>query len=540
MLGFSIVASVLLFHLLGTSVYADWAKGSLFIWCSKVWQYESAGTINSVFGYAIPLVALWFIYTIRKPLLDSPISHSWWGLPLVLFMLLLHGVGLRGQLPHLSSIAFIGLLWSLILATMGMRIASRIKVPIAYLLLAVPMGFVERITFPMRHLASVVSSLLLNGVGISVVRNGTAILATDNSFALDVADPCSGIRSMMALVALGAAFAYLAKLKLIGKWVLFASCVPIAFVANVTRIFLLALAAKYLGSDFAFSSYHDVSAYIVFIVATILLTAMERFMSKHYSIQASACSCAKFANTTGENQEKMTPTFCAVLALIFLMATPYSLKMKEVSLMPAAPDLTLPDHIASWEGERVYFSPDSEVSRVFYESELDASHTCPETGLPLLSASPLERIGLPQDTEIIKSVYRHPSGSEVMVSVVKSGESRGSIHKPQWCLAAQGYSIITTEHPTWRQSGDQRVALLQIKHDNNSIPSQLCCYWFIGDKYSTPFHSSRVLRMASERLIKGHATRWSYVLITTPDSPLTRSMLKDYVNELDKVIAGEL
>ena len=529
-----LAALVAIFHIEGTSVYEEWAHGSLFIWIHCIWKFDSIGAISYTFGYLIPVVAIWFVWRERDALRSTQWQSSAGGLIALAGMLLVHGIALRGQLPHLSAISFIGAIWALPTALGGRRVGKLLAFPASYLLLAVPLGFIERATFPLRQAASTISALILNGINLPVTRIGTAIHSATGSFALDVADPCSGIRSMLALLALGAAFARLAQLKPMGKALLFASSVPIALIGNVVRIVSLALVAELWGSELALGTYHDTSAYIVFAVAVLLLPLVEHFLNTVFKTESKG---AAHAPQPPPSYQPVHRGFALALLAILVAAVPYARAMLTISTLSTAPiQMDFPEHVGSWTGERIFYSTDTSVSGAFRQRELGESHTCPESGAPLASASLAERVGLPADTQIIKAVYERPGTGDIFVTLVRSGETRGSIHKPQWCIAAQGFSILSTSFPALRTKGDKRVALLRISPGEQRQQS-FFCYWFIGQNHSTPFHSSRVLRMAADRLIKGHATRWAYISITAPFSETMEKRLPEFVQELENAFS---
>lgn len=528
-----LIAVVALFHFQGTSVYEEWAHGSLFIWLHCVWKFDSVGAVSYTYSYAVPLISAWFVWRDRHLLQFDAWRESWTGVAVLAIALLAHGVALRGELPHLSAVAFIGALWALPAALGGRRVAKVLAFPACYLVFAIPLSFIERATFPLRHAASVLSAILLNGLNLPVVRVGTALHAASGRFSLDVADPCSGIRSMLALVALGGLFARLARLTKTGKVLLFASCLPIALVANVVRIVLLAFVAQVFGSVPTEGIGHDMSGYIVFVVAALLLPITERLLAMRFRAEPEPSSDERASTTP---QAPVRWSVVAALGALLLLSAPYAYKMENISVLTATPvEMEFPERVGGWQGERVYFSADPSVSRMIRESEIGETHVCPETGAALASASQAERLGLPEDTEIIKSVYEHPSGNELIVNIVRSGETRGSIHRPQWCIAAQGFSILSTSFPAWRNRGDKKVALLKIERAHGRLQTYYC-YWFIGHDYSTPYHTSRVLRMALDRLLKGHSTRWAYVAISAPASSNAETFIAEFVRDLDVAI----
>jgi exosortase len=141
------------------------------------------------------------------------------------------------------------------------------------------MNFFDSFSFQLRILATAISAGLLNGAGIEVVRSGSSIHAANGSFALEVADPCSGIRSLLAMTALTAAYAYFISGSLWKRLILFSSAIPLAIVGNIVRVMSIAVVARFAGQEKAMHYYHDYSGYVIFAVAVILLMSLEKVMT---------------------------------------------------------------------------------------------------------------------------------------------------------------------------------------------------------------------------------------------------------------------
>jgi exosortase/archaeosortase family protein len=111
------------------------------------------------------------------------------------------------------------------------------------------------------------------------VNSGTVVLsAAGGGFQFDVADACSGLRSLIVMTALAGPFAYYAAGGFWRKSVLFGLSIPLAMLANALRIFSVGFVAEFIGMDLAMTLYHDLSGYIVFFLAIALLLGTERFL----------------------------------------------------------------------------------------------------------------------------------------------------------------------------------------------------------------------------------------------------------------------
>ena len=116
-------------------------------------------------------------------------------------------------------------------------------------------------------------------LGIPVVREGFQLHFISSS--LVIGNPCSGLRSLLALMALGSLFAHLYKGALWKRLVLFAATIPIALFSNILRVTALSLVAGHYGSDAATGIVHDVSGIFVFVIALVLLFGLGRLLEWH-------------------------------------------------------------------------------------------------------------------------------------------------------------------------------------------------------------------------------------------------------------------
>jgi exosortase len=137
-------------------------------------------------------------------------------------------------------------------------------------------------TNPLRIVASLCSSTLLNGLGCHVECIGTRIQSVgSDAIALEVADPCSGIRSLLALAALTSFYGSLTQRTLLKKWLLFLSALPLAVIGNIVRITSVGLISQAFGRRLAEFA-HDYNGYIVFAVALSLMLVIGNFLNSDF------------------------------------------------------------------------------------------------------------------------------------------------------------------------------------------------------------------------------------------------------------------
>ena len=273
-----VTLGIYLFHVLGNASNVDMEGRSLFAWIGRQLIVRGGDFSH---GWIIPLVSLALVWWRRRALREAPKSVSAAGLAVVAGALALHALALRAQQPRLSLVALTALLWGIPYFVYGPAVARVIRFPCAYLLLSFTAYVLVYFSFPLRLFSCVLASGLLNGMGIATERVGTALHATaGGGFHFDVADPCSGLRSLFVMTALAAPYAYLTQRTPLRQWALFLLSVPLAMLSNTFRIVTVALAAQAFGQQFALTVYHDYSGYIVFTLSIVLLTAAGALVAR--------------------------------------------------------------------------------------------------------------------------------------------------------------------------------------------------------------------------------------------------------------------
>ena len=233
------------------------------------------------FAWYVPIFSLYVVWVERKRIAESVGRPSWAGFFAILPFLFMGFLGVRGIQVRFEIVAFAGLLATIPWAIFGLETMKRVVFPAGFLLFCIPLAtFLDIITVHLRLFATGTAFAILKGFGAAVVRAGTMISASDGSFGIDVAAPCSGLRSIFALMALTAAYAYFNQRTWTKRAILFALSVPIAVVGNVMRILTICLVGTCASSDFATGFYHDYSGYIVFIVAILLMIGAGGVLSK--------------------------------------------------------------------------------------------------------------------------------------------------------------------------------------------------------------------------------------------------------------------
>jgi exosortase len=140
-----------------------------------------------------------------------------------------------------------------------------------------PTLILQQFTFPLQLLATRLATGLLRLVGVPVLRQGNQIVLA--AMPLDVAEACSGIRSLLTLVTLAIIYGYLVETRKWVRVVLAVSAVPIAVAANSFRVFGTGLLVQYWDPDKAEGFFHIFEGWLIFVVALIMLFAVHGVIS---------------------------------------------------------------------------------------------------------------------------------------------------------------------------------------------------------------------------------------------------------------------
>jgi exosortase A len=231
-------------------------------------------------GFLIPIVSFYFVYERRKELSAFNRSSNWIGLPLLLFgigLLLLGNLATEYFTMRFSILVVLG---GIILFLLGKEFFKTLLFPVVFLIFMIPIPSVlmDRITFPMQLFASKVAAKSLYLVGIPALREGNIILLANTS--LEVAEACSGIRSLISLLALSVVFAYFSQKTTLKRVLVILSTFPIAIIANAARVTGTGILAHHYGDKVAQGFFHGFSGWILFVVAFVCLFVVGSLLSR--------------------------------------------------------------------------------------------------------------------------------------------------------------------------------------------------------------------------------------------------------------------
>ena len=230
-------------------------------------------------GFLIGPLAVYFAWERKGQLRQAPIEPSWWGLlPLALGSLAL-AVGRLGVELMNMRVSFVLTLMGLVLLLLGRRVFRILLFPLCFLFLMVPLpqSLVNVVAFPLQLVAADWAVSLLYYLHIPALREGNIIHLPNTT--LFVAEACSGLRSLMALITLGVVFAYFFRKSWGERVVIVLSAIPIAIVVNALRVALTGILAYRLGEKAAEGLVHEFQGLTTFGAAFLLLLAEARLLA---------------------------------------------------------------------------------------------------------------------------------------------------------------------------------------------------------------------------------------------------------------------
>lgn len=244
----------------------------------EVWLQNS----NNSHGLLVPFISLYFIWQLRDKVASLEAESSFCGVVVLVISLLLYLVSYIGSVTFVARLMMVFSLYGLILATLGKKIFKILRFPLLFLIFLVPVpeSIVNEISLPLQLIATSVSAYLLQAIAIPVYQEGNLLYFVQTQ--LEVAQACSGIRSIVSLGMLSVIFAYLSEGALWSKIVLIVSTIPIAFITNILRVTVTGLLANFYGERVAQGFIHDFSGFVVFFFGLMLLYG-EFFLLSYFS-----------------------------------------------------------------------------------------------------------------------------------------------------------------------------------------------------------------------------------------------------------------
>lgn len=222
-------------------------------------------------GFLIPFVVIFLVYLDRERLRRLPVVPSLWGVVCVGAGTALLVIGSLSGLDFLRQISIVFLAGGLVAGFWGTAMLSALRFPLLYSLFMVPLPYIvyNAMAFPLQMLAARGAAQILNHLDVPVFREGNIIHLPHIS--LGVVQACSGIQSLVSLLAISVLLTKILDLHGAIAWFFALSAVPVAVVANMSRIAMTGLLGSFLDPALAEGFFHLFSGWMVFMFAFVVL-----------------------------------------------------------------------------------------------------------------------------------------------------------------------------------------------------------------------------------------------------------------------------
>jgi len=491
------------FQFFGNASFGYIKSASLFWWWGYQWVNPESETEH---GLIILALSAWLVVrNLNKSDKGRGTSDERIAPALVAMMagLALHVVGFAAQQARISAVALLLFAWGVLRLGGGRRWGAAAMFPLGFLVLAIPFNALDSAGFWLRLWVIKASAGLAHAAGIGVLQNGTQLLAPDGRYSYDVAAACSGVRSLMALLALSLLLGYLNFHSWWRRGALVLLCFPLIYLGNVARISSVVFAGQWGGQSWG-ERVHGVMGFGVFVIVLGGELIAARWIQKWWPESSAGVPPAVGRDAGG------TP---ALLRKAWLVAS--------AVVVLALAELFFLAHLASLPprgqvGVRLAADGQNPVELpVFLGTEWIGRRT---------EVSAAEHAVLPPDTGFSRKDYVSIANPQqrVFLSIVLSGRDRSSIHRPELCVVGQGWTIRTvTEHQFSAAGRSPATFAATVLHVQRAVQtprgpmqvSQLIVYWFVGGDTVEPTYWKRLARDAWNRVVHARADRWAYVLM---------------------------
>lgn len=246
------------------------------------WQSDP----NFSHGFFVPLFALFVLWQTRHRIAAVPAEPSWTGALMLVCGLILLVLGTLGAELFLSRASFLIVIAGIVVLMWGWKVFQAMLFPWAFLILMIPIPAIifNQVTFPLQIFASKIAGWSLPLMGVPVLREGNVIQLP--VMTLEVAEACSGIRSLLSLVTLSIIYGYLVTDSNRMRILLAVSAIPIAVAANSLRIVGTGLLVQYWDPAKAEGFFHGFSGWLIFVVSLGMLFLLHKVLEKIWPTHA--------------------------------------------------------------------------------------------------------------------------------------------------------------------------------------------------------------------------------------------------------------
>ena len=420
------------------------------------------------YGLLLPVVAGYIVYTKLDEIRRRPWQPSWMGLLILAVGLALYFFGELIVDLFLPRVSFVAVLAGLVLLLGGWTQVRQFAFPLLLLLLMLPLpGFlIKQLTIPLQLISSYLAALLLQTVGIPVVRHGNVIDLGVRQ--LQVVAACSGLRYILSLLALGVIFCYFYQRSLWKAALLIIAVIPAAVLANALRVAGMGVFPA-LQEGF----WHTFSGWLIFVFCFGILGLLNKLLD--YLVSQPPASATQEIPPEPELppaklHKSYTPYLISALVMV-LIAGPLALRSSEVPSVPLLQSLDkFPMQVGAWQGQRLDVDP-AIMQELKANDYLSANYVNPEQG-----------------------------SVSIWIASYENQKKSAAIHSPFACMQGSGYKIL--ESGILEVAPGRPVNYMLMDYLGNR---SLVYYWFIQQGHWVTSEYLAKFQMVYSRLVSRRA-----------------------------------
>jgi exosortase D (VPLPA-CTERM-specific) len=420
---------------------------------------------NYSHGLLVPFIIGFVVWELRDRIFATAKPSRTLGIIAAIFSVLMLTTGTLGAELYTQRMAFVAMLAAIAIYFGGMGVLKLLSVPFVLLLLSIPIPQIlfNRIAFPLQILASQMSVWMIRMFEVPVVRKGNVLdilpSGATQTIPLEVVEACSGIRSMMTLVTLAVVLVYFTSRRgkgtfgmssgdLLRAAILAFSAIPIAVITNAVRVGITGILTHYYGQQATNDTWHDVSGWLVYLVALAILLATNEVLRRLIKARG------KDAGTTSELSAGGNG-FRSALPLVVIIATSGLLVnwfATRSEVIPERRPLTeISDKLGDWSqrGAEIKFAPEVE--------------------------------GMLRTADYTMREYMLPDGrvSNIYIGYYDTQRTGATYHSPQNCLPGAGWVLSEPERIELVRSDGQRFEANRYIIENG-VYREVMIYWYQG------------------------------------------------------------
>jgi exosortase D (VPLPA-CTERM-specific) len=456
---------------------------------------------NYSHGFLVPFIAGYFLWQRWPDLKDRLVKPDGLGLVVIIWGLFQLLVAWLGSEYFTMRSSLIVLLVGITLFWFGSEVLKGMALPLGYLIFMVPIPYIiyDMAAFPLKLFVTKVSVAFMKIVGVVVIREGNIIMFPSTT--LEVADACSGIRSLISLLAIAAAYAFVMKTTPARRWLIIFSAIPIAVATNALRVIVTGILAQWWGAKAAEGFFHEFAGMAVFLLAMVILVAVGAMLkggsgdagkrgSGDVEIQGGGVSASPLYRFTALPLSRIIPIY-----LLFAAAALVMTFHRDTVVPTNRPFSEFPRQVQSWQM----------TNRTEFSANI---------------------LSVLKPTDYLYNQYKDAAEKTVSLYVGYhgGGKDSGGIHSPKHCLPGSGWYEVSTRRGTLAVTGGT-INLVRALYQKGES-KELFIYWFqVRDRSLSDEYSLKLSEIVNSALYRRRDA--SFIRVSVPvDSDVDQAMAR--------------